>query len=458
MTSRRFLVWHPSVHAQFRDELVFYFITVRAFPRDAVYEELMAHLSTTEHTAYRIYRVFGSYDLILRVWVEKGNSDAFADSLGRLEYVVDATPIVVEEIPHHWKYPVTAPTDEISKLTPEKVQSIQERFKDPASWNNELIRTALENSLIRQVDETEGALICFTGIVQTTDRKATDSKALLREIYALIKTFDKLDKIAVYRTRGKFSFLIKCETENSFNVGEFIKELSHTIVVNRCGTVTSILLDPDIRGKEEIGARSIKQVARRDRITLVILPEAYDAFNIKTLDSVRLSLLERWINETLVPNRDSLSESEFKDLQLCLRAIVADDERTFLSTIVATFGPIEREFRRLQGPFIGKVVGEAAISSTIRDALKHIPNAEKKKLDLLSLGDRLDVYVFVIKSKSLSDDPDVIDSWNAEAGLRDAAAHYGEKIFPQWNTELPKLVRFLVRYKKLLKIVRGKAE
>jgi len=451
VSSPRSLVWHPSVHARFRDELAFLLLSVKAFPKDGVYDELEKYLVASGHTAFRIYRVLGTVDIFLRVWVEKGRVDEFAKELERnLEYIAASKVVIVADIPHHWKYDRSVSTEALSRVTPELVKSLQENFEKPDNWTSDPVRSAIESLLVRSVTENKANILFFTGITASNTR-ALDVKALLTEIYSLFDIYKSLDKTAVFVTKGpEYAFLIKCETQDYFVIGEFIADLSHRIAVYRSGTVTSVVSDRQIRGREEIGWRSFKQVERRDITTAGILPELYDSEIVNA--NLRLAI-EGWIRDHLVPNRDNMTEDEFKAVQACLRCVVKVEEYGFLSRIVEVFGCSERVLRKQQGRFVGLQMGPSEVAATMKAALAHKPNSEGKKSDLLALGDRLDIFAYVIKQKSLSSDADLVGNWDEEVSLRDQAAHFSEVPYQNWAATLTVLVRFLKRYNKLGKLI-----
>ena len=103
-------------------------------------------------------------------------------------------------------------------------------------------------------------------------------------------------------------------------------------------------------------------------------------------------------------------------------------------------------------------MGSSSVASTIQAALKRNPNSSEKTLELLSLGDRLDIFCYVIKNRQLSTDKELLSDWESATRLRDQAAHFSERVFPVWDKELPILISFLRRYKKLLAVVKPIAE
>lgn len=447
----RYLVWHPSVHAQFGDELVFVFLKVTAFPKEDVYERLEAFLGKSKHTAYRIYRILGAVDIVLRVWVERGRSEEFISDLQRqVDYVESAIQLTVAEIPHHWQYWRTATATALSSLGEDSVTALQKCFDKPETWGSAQVSEAVNSFLVRPVTESNGTIMFFTSLLQSGARRF-DQAYLLKEIYALFDQYkDGLQKTAVYRTRGEYAYLIKCETRDFFLIGAFVNELSHRIAGHRCGIATSIVCEYPIRGREEIGKRSFRQIERRDIATSTILPELYDD---PSVTANMKSEIEGWVRKYLVPHRHEITEEDFKVIQSCLRAVVIRDEGAFLAKIVEVFGRAERSLRSLTGKFIGLALGPSTVHSTIQDALKHLPGAEQRKIEFISLGDRLAVIAYAIKQANLSEDPDIVGGWSREVTLRDRAAHFSEQTFAEWSDELATLLQFFGRYRKLIELV-----
>ena len=126
-----YLAWHSDVHARFLDQLVFYFISVRAFPpQENAYKAITDVLEETGHTSYRMYRVFGSYDIVLKVWVKRGEHDELGKEIkGKSHYVHRLAPVVVEGVRFHSRNPAAPQPEAVHKLFDNDIESRSTPFR-----------------------------------------------------------------------------------------------------------------------------------------------------------------------------------------------------------------------------------------------------------------------------------------------------------------------------------------
>src|SRR5580704_19181378 len=96
-------IWLPEVHELFGDRLHYYLLTVRPF--DERFRANMEAFKNDQHIGgFCFYEVFGSFDVILRVWIPaNGVEDKFIDNLRKVVPQIErAIPFRVTDIPKYW--------------------------------------------------------------------------------------------------------------------------------------------------------------------------------------------------------------------------------------------------------------------------------------------------------------------------------------------------------------------
>jgi uncharacterized protein with GYD domain len=456
------LVWHPDVHARFLDELVFYFISVRAFPpQENVYNAITDVLEDTGHTSYRMHRVFGSYDIVLKVWVKKGEHEELGKEIkGKSHYVHRLAPAVVEGIRFHSNPEERAAPQEaaVFKLFQKDIESVQGHFDDePKTWrNDEPIRSKLADSVLRIVSDLPPKMMVFFVCITHADTEEMEPHALLGAITDQCQEFSKQGKAVIYRTKTKYGFIVKLETEDPYSAGRFVVELNDKFSLHEATTETYVVMESRIRGKEEIGTRSFQQVEHRDPLTTYIFPRLYGIRGVSQTRKLEVAL---WINDKFSPSLERLTLDDLDVIRQCLLAVITNKEVGFSLAIAKPFLEAERELRTCQNEFLGRLGLNP--EQAIRDALRPGKNGDEKKSETLTLGDRIKVYQDAIKKGKPRDekdilsrcDKDVLSDWAAIVELRNQVAHHSENLFPRWAEGLTLLVEFMVRYKKLQTVI-----
>jgi hypothetical protein len=447
---KKYLTWDPAVHQHFRDELAFVFISVYAFSNDTIYDDLKSFLIEGRYTSFRLYRVFGTFDIILKVWVGHRDHHKLRDNLSRLAFVEKIEAVVVDQIPYPSNNAHESRRGSIAKLLPNDIERIQYFFDKPETWGQEPVMSALANSVVHIVDEMSDELMIFFVCIKHEDTKKLEARTLMREIKGLCERSPKLEKSVIYQMNPyHYSFVVKLQTKHLYEAGRFVIELNNKFAVQHATTETYVVMDPETRASESIGKRSFDQVD----VLELLLPELAENDSVRQDDKIKI---KRWMSDQFIPRVNGLTPPEREAIAECLRAVLADDKSGFDSAVEKPFREVEGELSRLQWKFIEQLGMDP--QKTTQAALKRDENVDNKKLDLLSLGDRIDICVFAIKQESLTSDEDVLDDWKKMVEVRNEAAHGNKNLFQKWDERLTLLIRFIPRGRKLLELIKPYAE
>lgn len=454
---QRFFAWNPTVYDGFGDTLVFFLIEAQTFRKEHLMKKVRALLEEMRFTSYRIYHIFGDADLIVRAWVTKGREQQLAGKIqSQLDEVSSVEPYLVWDIPHHWKWgPIKLQSSSLSKLTPDFVNAVQSAFQDFEQWPPEIVDEAMEKGLLREIT-TNPENISFYAFIKSHESwmmRGASLQNLVQHLVNLMRECEPIEFTAVYFLQGdQTKFLIKAEANNFYDIGTFIVQLNEMLALGGCVTMTSIVASKPILGSEKIGQRSFDHAKKRDVAISQILPELYES----TLSDSKRAEIETWTKQHIVERDWKKNGPMLKRLRVALKCVIDQDEDGFVEALFGIFRSPERKLRGLQGKFIVKHMGDGQVQTTLIDALKHTPNPQNKMLSHLTLGDRLDVYLYVIKLKNLSDDTIIVESWDTSVELRNSLVHNSRDMLPEWQKHLSITADFANRVAVLLRVIQDK--
>ena len=139
------IVWHPLVHQRFAEELYFFLLSAKPFYEKNIFEDLDELMNDFGVEGYCAYRIFGQYDILLRVWLPSARGPQFLDKaterIGNLQAI---TPFHVTSLRDRWRFKdddFTLTLSHLSSLTAQEVKMVQDG-KDPKT-KEKLIQASL---------------------------------------------------------------------------------------------------------------------------------------------------------------------------------------------------------------------------------------------------------------------------------------------------------------------------
>lgn len=445
------IVWHPLVHSRFQENLLYYLLRVRPFRKDDFNAKLENFLKQNRLSAYSIYQIYGTYDVLLRVYVPPSLEASFVPNLQRvITSVRQCNPFKVTSIPLCWCWEEgTGNIDRkaLNELTIERVRQIQSEDKNLINWaTSHNLLSIIERPLF--LKETP-YIRFFTGIVLPQGIGVEAHKELIEAIREHLKLRDKkgtIKRCSIYAGYGFASLMIKGETKSFYNICPLIHALGGNLVFLEGATLTNVVADDDPVECDNISEAAFEEMKKVDLAVNAIFPELYETKGIS--DDLRREI-EDWITKQIIP-RD-LIRSQVDDVRSLLKGVLNDREEEIISSLMLVFARSERFLRDKRGVLIGKTLGPKAE----RDVLKAAGIAPEANKKFLNLGELLNIYSKTLEMAGIETDKKIVSGWQLSANLRNQVAHGKADCLRQWQKVLSIFVDFLVRFDRLADIING---
>lgn len=306
------LLWHPAVHEHFDEELFYFLIGVISFKANA-FETLSKRLREDLFlTGFCIYPALGSYDIVLRVWLNRVDLRALSGLLdelcesGEFGNFLAFRAARIEHWPFHG-----SPSAEVDAYTPEDYLNAQD---GDVSLQEDMQTSGL---LHRGPISEPGKLKFYIAVGAIPNQFGTVEAVIYESVKAAIPKDGRLEKISFYEGSGFCSLLAKGVTrdvDTIFEVATAVREvvsgyqmLSHTFLVS-----TS-----DASESDRINRSSLLGLPRFERTCMAWVPEMYDLDRLASTDKAKIRQAEdlilsarvfhdlgedrEWMQGTLVP-------------------------------------------------------------------------------------------------------------------------------------------------------------
>jgi len=458
------LRWNPAVHERFQQALVFYLLKVRVFKKTRLIESLRGLVDKENIGAFRIYEVYGAYDLVIRIWIPKGDEGKFGNALEALDNVIAVRPFTVWRWLDHWVWtdqPIN--TRALDKLTPETVRLIQEECvrTEPFAKGMVLLGNAERDGLVRLIEpghvHVDGPLIKFFVFVTRSDAmdRSVD-KNLLEKLASRLNEFKqngRLQRTSIYAGWGPYWLMIKGETRDFYRIGDFVVAINEDLALYGGITSTHVVAEKDSIMEDLITERDFDRVRARDLAVAAIVPELYTTDAV-SLDQLRAPI-EVWVRNNVLVNE--IDDEQVEVIRGCLLGVINQEEETFAARMLSEFRRAEKYLRANQGQFITRVLGPEAYHRVVQEAIgvrrEAATSTQKIDAKMLALGDRLEVYAHVIREGNLTPGDDRLLNWGEIPRLRNIVVHSAEDLLPNWNQHLTTFLTFLTTFASLQKLV-----
>ncbi len=320
---KSYLVWNPAVYYLFEDSLTYYLIAATTFKRASFFRQLTTCLKKHQYQSYRIYQVFGTYDVILRVWVKHGKQGELREILEQeVDSIRAADPWIVWKISDHWHWGRDPLVDKtLRQVTPEYVKQIQRNFDKPETWATPPVRDALDTGILRKVEATDDRVLFFTFV----DFKGgvVNVKEARNEILDDLQERPEILCPAVYLTTShSAALMLKGECKDLFGIGRLVTDLNSRLALIGARTSTLVACDTDIHGSEEITARDIRQAAGIDLAVKKHFPVLYE----REVPERLRQQIEYWVREVLIIGTE-LPEGYIEQVAGCLETLIPERGR-----------------------------------------------------------------------------------------------------------------------------------
>ena len=447
-------LWHPEVHIRFQESLLYYLLRVRPFRKKKLTARLRAFLDSQGLAGYCFYQIYGTYDVLLRVWLPVGMEGQFVTELQKeLHEVHQCNPFKVSSLPFYWCWNQKEQPDHaeqvqaLDELTPETIDRVQ-RGEDAETKQN-----LISHGLLRQEARNKENIKVFIAIVLphgiADEARADIADSIVQKMHAM-KQAGAIDRTSVYTGFGFASFLVKCESRCYFTICELVNDLSEDLARNEGSTWTHLVANDDPLEKDLIGPATLKAMQTVDQAVNAILPELYVENALTDDEKLEMTM---WARKHLLPLlTGGLSNAHLRLIRNCLLGVIKGDEDELTAQVMVTFSKHESFLRKQKGRAIGQLLGPEAEQEVLRAA--GIGKEDRGKH--LELGKILNIYSKIIEMADIQGTDDLRGGWNDVAKLRNDLAHGNfDNLLEGWDPMLVTFLDFLLRYERLRGIIEG---
>ena len=440
------VIWHPLVHRRFSEELHYFRIRTTNYSSE-FRQSLRRTLSEIPTMGFCIYQIFGSYDILLRVWFTSLNRQKFVESAKRFAGI-RIEEFLVQEFDVSWNesgnIPETPNESELVQLTPEIVQAAQ---------HGQLTKSEMEDLL------SKGLLLSHTISFPNTEYKffvlmdyssdvPVGDSLVTQHLKNLIINQSFAEKVSAYSGIGFTRYLIKGVSRDFYNILRFVTELISAFKFLEVHTNTIVVAEEEPCEFDDITL--VGSIAAKEADTVrSLVPELYKHPKLKLFE---LNLLETKILERADAFRNDTDEI----LQKAIHFIIVDDSRGLAAHVLTYLSEFERFLRESFACFTVGLCREAPQEKNVipdkvmNDAYK-ARNVTRNKS--LSLGEWIELYRCVSNATLDTKDDWIrehIGTLKAAAAWRNKFAHaeYGN-VVQDWSELIDFLSKFILAKKQV---------
>jgi hypothetical protein len=427
------IIWHPQVRQRLGETLFYFLVRVSPFDINQITARLNKFFLDKHIGGVRVYPIFGTYDLMIRVWLHPSTGITFRtgldSSLGGTSHSMQ--PFAVEHIDLMWYDRDREVTRELlESLDEDTIRAVQTRMNQP------MLQRLMDAGLVLLESEIPGTTInLFIAIYLEAG-----NLSILADAVAQIKSFlsahSEIRNPSVYRGFGFCSILVRCQVIDYFNIATFQNWIGETFKVFGVRAETYLAQGPKpIINNETIGEATFWALRGKDLLVHSILPELYE------INSPKRPEVERFLIEEL--REKHLTQQDKKLLHDYLIGYLSNDPTQMAMVIFAFFAQLENYLRRNYKEFLGRKSGRPP-----KEMLEEAGIEESKKF--LSFVDILRLYSMIVDNAGQGELADKAKDWPELANLRNAVAHGTTDFLSNWTQPLEVLIRYLPRVRELI--------
>jgi len=218
----RLVVWHPAIHWLYAENLHYFLLKIRAFSNDTITEiDKLLHESGASGRC--LYQVYGTYDFMIRVWLNQNKRSALISRIMQSEHIHNADEFIADTTAIDF-FPIR-PIDRetIQRLatqhyTPEKLRRAQ-------NGDAELLKQLKKQGLvIKHTTIRKRSGIKFFWLLRCApDRKTSLGDSLEQYLVEHASAKDDLiEDLSMYRGNGFANFIVKGIASDFFAIGSFV--------------------------------------------------------------------------------------------------------------------------------------------------------------------------------------------------------------------------------------------
>ncbi|MBC7782573.1 MAG: hypothetical protein H7144_01935 [Burkholderiales bacterium] len=243
------LTWHPDVHVGYGELLSFAFLKVQHWSPD-FFTRMQEALETAALPGYSYYDVFGSSDVILRVWSRSDSHHRLHSEINKIPGVVIQRIFTCAGSPCYlwWKdCRDSISSTDLFLYTPEELRSVQENVEPTDEDSAKRAELRLKGFFHDSRNPATRRAIKFFVRVDTTVN--IEPRNLVNELDRKRAPLTVND-LSIYFSTNQ-ALLIKGTTENYHDIGKFVLQAVRTTLPN-CATETFLVAAPSQRESDVV--------------------------------------------------------------------------------------------------------------------------------------------------------------------------------------------------------------
>jgi hypothetical protein len=434
--------WHYQVRERLGETLAFYRVQIHHFDKERVCTSLRQLFETEKVQSARVYLIFGSYDLLIRVWMPPAIIPGFkfklSEALG-----TDRTPQSFSVIRVARKSYADGSEEPVLDLKLLDGLFDMHRIRDVQEGKNpELLDALLKgNIVLRRESGGESTIVFFVALslpAMTVPMHRTVRQAVDRHLQEMLS----VRRPALYEGEGFSTFLIKGEVICSYyyNIVQLVEWLHETLRPHGLQTETylSASREPILHGEEKIDDRTF--IEKREKVPIVeaIIPEVYRELSSGSDDMIRF-IANQFRGKEIGPEDRRL----FRDYFLgCFQRSVTKASVPLL----VFFTELEAYLEKMHSTFAGRIELEPKV---VYQAAKIDTGRPSTMQPLLAF------YGHALRLANIPGTEDLQGGWNDFIALRNKPAH-GRLSLDEWKPPVGVLLDNLPRVRRLVEVIREK--
>jgi hypothetical protein len=427
--------WHRQVHQRLGEKLHFYIVRARPLDTPEIINSLKTLIATGFFGSIHVFPIFGSYDVLIRIWLHPTNEDRFRHDLSSAMAQAGEerriNGFTVDAIEQSWYAEDEVKEESLRALNEDIILRIQDN-KAPADYKS--FRT--QKLILRRKYHSNGILF-FVAVQLRPEFDEEHARHVAIAIRDSAPNHSDIHNVSIYRSTGHASILLRGEAQDYFAIERLgwirrrFKTYGATTETYLVQTRAYLFAD------EKIGRGTFSALHGRDLLVQSILPELYEAPFEKAHD------IKRAFDDDI--HGVSLVDGDRNLLHDFLMGRLESNPVRMMTALFTFFVEVEQYLRERHQEFVGRQnVG------SLKDIYTKVNISDNKRY--LTLGDVLKVYEHVIKVTS-PEHSDLVGDWEDFAKLRNEIAHGGVDIMGEWETLLKRLLAHLPRLRRLLPYV-----
>jgi hypothetical protein len=433
--------WHHVVHERLGEKLHYYFVRIQAFDPDVMKPSLEETLRSLRVGSFRVFPVFGQFDLIVRAWLHPTIENQFRACLdGHIEGARGAHPFAVTHIDHRYYWDKASP----ETLDKQLLETLDDEIIKTAQREDEeaLQRLYGGKLVLERHDPTNHSLLVFVAIHLENVTNEIHHQVVRKTIRFLHENPEFLFP-SVYSGYGFCHILVKTKIrlKDYFKLERLPNYLGSELRGFVSRTETYLAHRPEhLLGWPEIGDSTFTAIQGRDLFIEGIIPEFYtDPFSKADATAVGRFLTDNVKGSAL----GVLDRKLLRDYLLgFLHQKESDMKKTIANFVIDHEGFLRdrhKEFcERITKQPVHAVYEAAEIG---------------KSNDLFTLHECLKIYGVAIKSANLTDKLHLCGGWEPLAQVRNAVLHGRVNLVAQWKEQLQKVLSQLPRLRELVALI-----